>query len=735
MTKFKYYAGGKRHAAQDESFIESLDKKLWSTGDADEWDSCWYTGMPKASYFKDLTDRQSINHIPGNNSLTIKNRLHHTLSKAQARQYSDRNKQQYEFFPKIYDMPSQYHAFLKAADENPSQKWILKPKNSSRGRGIEVVTDIETVPSGARWMVQEYLSEPDLIDSRKYVLRLYVLITSIDPLQVYLYNEGFAKLASEPFTTDDFSNPYAHLTNPDINVHNDKVDEPVIFISLENYRKILSDRGEDKEKIKALFSRIHDLVTLTIIASREEFRARIERQKVNQHACYELLGLDCLIDKDLKPWILECNLSPSLETCSTAGEEADIESIIKNGVVRDMVGLRGLNQLDKRPCPSNFESQAAFIRANMDYEDKHCGEFSRLYPASNTVEGYMKYFVPLKSDLMAAQVVNPDVKLPDIYAHDMVPEMVTQENTLAIFDRGQGKYINLTAHESWLWVKLAMGISLGQIEDDFIQEFNSGDISIDPAEEQKLRAFPWDSVARWVEKNYVSFGQNAPVSGSENQTPSSQAEPDTVFGLKLAIGTIRVDLGCVDASLFSQIIQAYSRFTSHTTDASEVTLNITRGQGGFHIVKNGRIGKRLLRGEVIGELNRQLLALGLGDEYDLALDICTTKDSDQGLQVIINDDLGESEASFWTGLFVSLENRHFVTAELPCASVSSDTGEITRGSLDQLSFVSCDPKSGKLSPVSDPVEIMNGLSRKIITPNGNIPADLIRNLSALLAEA
>ena len=145
------------------------------------------------------------------------------------------------------------------------------------------------VPSGSRWMVQQYLSNPDVIEARKYVLRLYVLITSIAPLQLYIYREGLVKLASEPYSLDNLDNPFAHLTNPDINATNEKAEAPVVFYSLEYYRQLLEKRGQDADK---LFHQIHDLVTLTVIASREKFRARIERANVNQHACYELLGLD-----------------------------------------------------------------------------------------------------------------------------------------------------------------------------------------------------------------------------------------------------------------------------------------------------------------------------------------------------------------------------------------------------------------------------------------------------------
>lgn len=736
MRKLKYFAGGKRHAAQDEAFIDSLEPKTWKTGDSDSWDSCWYTGMPKPAYFKNLTDRQSINHIPGNNSLTIKSRLHQTLVNAQNRQSSDDLKNRYRFFPRIYDMPRDYHAFLEVADGNPDQKWILKPKNSSRGRGIEVVTDIEQVPSTDRWMVQQYLADPDLINDRKYVLRLYVLITSIDPLQVYLYREGFAKLASEPFSSDDLDNPYAHLTNPDINIHNDKVDEPVVFFSLENYKDLLSERGEDPEK---LFSQIRDLVTLTLIASREKFRSRIERQKVNQHACYELLGLDCMIDKDLKPWILECNLSPSLETCSTGDDDADIESIIKTKVVRDMVQIRGLNGLEKRPRPSDFNDNAEFIAANLNYESDNSGDFERLYPASDTVSEYMRFFAPLKSDIIAAKAIHTDFKAPELYANNMVPEVIAQDNTLAIFNRAENKFIKLTGHESWLWVKLAMGTSLAQIEEDFVSEFSGGKV-LDAEMEADLRAFPWSCLTRWVEKDYVGFAGSLSDSDAADDDISSTDRNHKMYETKLQIGNSVIDLACVDETLFGRIKEAYADFTADKAGPADVNLDITRGRGGFHLVENGRIGKRLLRGNVIKELNRYCLTVGLPKGFDLALDRIAANAGDGHIQIILDETDATSVGPdgllgdiLGTGIYVDFENNKIVPAGLP-VSASNLTGKSKEDIYKRISFVAPGPDDEAMMEVSDPVEIMNSLSSKIVTPDGSVPVDLIRQLSEFITD-
>jgi tubulin polyglutamylase TTLL7 len=55
-------------------------------------------------------------------------------------------------------------------------------------------------------IVQEYMDKPFLVDGYKADMRIYVLITSCDPLRVFLYNDGLLRLSTEKYLIPHDSN-------------------------------------------------------------------------------------------------------------------------------------------------------------------------------------------------------------------------------------------------------------------------------------------------------------------------------------------------------------------------------------------------------------------------------------------------------------------------------------------------------------------------------------------------
>lgn len=72
---------------------------------------------------------------------------------------------------------------------------ILKPA-SARGIGIKVINKWTQIPRKRPVIVQKYLGRPYLINDSKFDMRIYVYVSSYDPLRIYIFEDGLARFAS-----------------------------------------------------------------------------------------------------------------------------------------------------------------------------------------------------------------------------------------------------------------------------------------------------------------------------------------------------------------------------------------------------------------------------------------------------------------------------------------------------------------------------------------------------------
>lgn len=126
--------------------------------------------------------------------------------------------------------------------------------------------------------------------------------------QAFLYNKGYVRTSSEEY---DLENPlnFVHLTNNCLQKYGKKYGqyEDGNTISFEDFQKFLTQEFQGEVQFKEhVFPKIIDLVIDVFLAS----QPRINPNKRNN--CFELLGLDFLIDEDFRTWLLEVNTNPYL---------------------------------------------------------------------------------------------------------------------------------------------------------------------------------------------------------------------------------------------------------------------------------------------------------------------------------------------------------------------------------------------------------------------------------------
>lgn len=138
-------------------------------------------------------------------------------------------KRNFDFVPDSLSLPREWPQLQAAMARDPYQWWIIKPSSSSQGKGIVITNKVQDVApkKNASMIASHYIANPLLIDGLKFDLRIYVSVTSIHPLRLYMHEEGLTRFATtqyEPPRMDDNVNnrqgKYTHLTNYSINKTN-----------------------------------------------------------------------------------------------------------------------------------------------------------------------------------------------------------------------------------------------------------------------------------------------------------------------------------------------------------------------------------------------------------------------------------------------------------------------------------------------------------------------------------
>lgn len=303
---------------------------------------------------KKLNKYQRYNHFPCTWQLGRKDNLWKNY-KIMWMQFPD----DYNFLPHTFLLPDDYEEMMKEVGpayetlkkenkEKPDDglkdapsMWMIKPVASSRGRGIRLLTNIDSIPK--KCLVSKYIHNPHLINNKKYDLRLYIVTSGFSPLKIYLYEEGLVRFASDEYSVEESNkhNRYMHLTNysvnkcsshfdKNINVSNECTGSKWSLTALKTYFK---SNNMDFEKT---WTSIKDIVVKSMISVAEETIETTKKLTKHKNNLFELYGFDILIDADLRPWLLEINLNPSLNC------ESELDLKVKSSLMTDIFTLVGL---------------------------------------------------------------------------------------------------------------------------------------------------------------------------------------------------------------------------------------------------------------------------------------------------------------------------------------------------------------------------------------------------------
>lgn len=234
------------------------------------------------------------------------------------------------FFPESYDMEDERDCAAFFAAYRPGDLWISKPSNSSQGRGIHLVRNVAEFESVRRLaseslkercyqmhqlsrlpyqrLLQRYITNPLLIEGRKFDVRNYMLITCACP-QVVFFKDGYCRLSCNKYDVNS-SDLCVHLTNQSVQRKSPCYASDETIWSMERLNDYVNEHYAGKVE--------RDWVTTVLPKRCQEILLHCFNAVRAQLECklgyFDLIGCDFLIHDDFSVSLIEMTSSPAMGT-------------------------------------------------------------------------------------------------------------------------------------------------------------------------------------------------------------------------------------------------------------------------------------------------------------------------------------------------------------------------------------------------------------------------------------
>ncbi|XP_071802858.1 probable tubulin polyglutamylase ttll-15 [Asterias amurensis] len=274
----------------------------YSRGGPDsEWDVLWTHDYPFTELsmaIERMEKHQKLNHFPGMGFITQKVQL--ATSNV-------------EFVPRAYKMPQEKDQFLAEASENKEKLWVQK---SNAHRGIKVKPVAELDLNAANSFIQEFVRNPFLINGRKFDIGIYTVVTSVNPLRVYIVDdETLVRFCGKDYLPEDFNDVNKYVVTDDytpmwLMPSFEKLFNQQHFSFKESLNSYIRSKGMDSSKIN---SQVYSAIRSVFLNKHPQLLKALNKYQ-HKNVFFELMRFDFVLDEFLNLYLMEVNMSPNLSS-------------------------------------------------------------------------------------------------------------------------------------------------------------------------------------------------------------------------------------------------------------------------------------------------------------------------------------------------------------------------------------------------------------------------------------
>ncbi|KAG7365589.1 tubulin-tyrosine ligase family protein [Nitzschia inconspicua] len=216
--------------------------------------------------------------------------------------------------------------------------WVLKAGSVNQGRGITMIApsskELVELPKKALYMlqkqadggdaeededwedmiVQSYVCNEMTWERRKFDVRMYWLVASLDPL-IVLYHDGYVRIGNSDYSEEDFSNTRAHLTTHTFlgaegKATFDQFEEMITTYWESKNNRMGGTIGRSypwpaKSPVEHVRNQFKDAIAEMIEVYQKEAFDIPDGQTITAENAFSFYCADFILDNDLDVWFIE----------------------------------------------------------------------------------------------------------------------------------------------------------------------------------------------------------------------------------------------------------------------------------------------------------------------------------------------------------------------------------------------------------------------------------------------
>jgi len=192
-------------------------------------------------------------------------------------------------------------------------KFSMPAPERSQGRGIEIIAPnsdrlVEVAnfkkKEAKDYVMQQYICNEMTFRQRKFDVRMFWFVASVDPL-IVLYQDGYARIGNSVYSEESFDNTVSHLTTHTGLGAEGKASFDDLCKHIVKHSQTSPDASHIRDPVQHVRDQFKDSLAEFAAAFKDKSFSPSKKQLNGAENGFGFYGADFILDNDLDVWLIE----------------------------------------------------------------------------------------------------------------------------------------------------------------------------------------------------------------------------------------------------------------------------------------------------------------------------------------------------------------------------------------------------------------------------------------------